>query len=154
MSKDSASLEEGHIRLNNKQRLFARFSSLILVDLTVLNFLNEYWSQLTIDTFSSSFLAAIMLQFLLVGTFKLEHIVAEYFKSMGSRAAKFYRLICTYLILVVSKFVMLGAINFVLGDAIHFAGPYHGVATFVVVVIAIVVVEKNFLRILTSLEET
>jgi hypothetical protein len=41
MSKDSASLEEGHIRLNNKQRLFARFSSLILVDLTVLNFLNE-----------------------------------------------------------------------------------------------------------------
>ena len=95
-----------------------------------------------------------MLQFLLVGTFKLEHIVAEYFKSMGLRAAKFYRLICTYLILVVSKFVMLGAINFVLGDAINFAGPYHGVATFVVVVIAIVVVEKNFLRILTSLEET
>jgi hypothetical protein len=154
MNKDSANLEEGHIHLNNKQRLYARFSSLILVDLTVLNFLNEYWSKLTIDSFTTSFLAAIMLQLLLVGTFKLEHVVAEHFKAMGSRAAKIYRAICTYLILVLSKFVMLAAIDFVLGDSIHFEGPHHGVVAFVVVVIAIIVVERNFLRILVYLEES
>lgn len=153
MSKNSTDLEQGHVHLNNKQRLFARFSSFILVDLAVLNFINEYWDQVTIDSFTTSFLAAVMLQFLLVGTFKLEHIVAEYFKAMESRAGQIYRGICTYLILVLSKFVMLGAIDFVFGDKIIFAGPYHGVITFVVVVIAIVVVERNFLRILAYLEE-
>jgi hypothetical protein len=46
-----------------------------------------------------------------------------------------------------------GAIDFVFGDAVIFAGPYHGVVTFVVVVIAIVVVERNFLRVLAYLEK-
>lgn len=42
----------------------------------------------------------------MVGTFKLEHVVAEYFKAMESRAGTIYRGICTYFILVVSKLVM------------------------------------------------
>ncbi len=143
---DIADLEPGHLHLNNRQRLFIRYVSFILVDLTVLNFFAEYWDLVSIDSFTASFIAAIILQVLLIGTFKLEHATAEYFKAMDSKAAKYYRVFCAWLILFLSKFVMLGAIEFLLGDDLSFAGPLHGVVAFITVVIAIVIAKKMLLQ--------
>lgn len=147
MSTEAAVADDGGIFLNDKQRVFVRFTIAILVDLTVLNFFVEYWEYVTIDSFTMSFLAAIILQFLLFGTLKFEHWVASHFKKMSGKSAKIYRGICTYLILVLSKFVMLGVIDLILGDHVLFTGPFHGVVAFVVVVIAIVIAEQVFTKI-------
>jgi NADH:ubiquinone oxidoreductase subunit K len=52
-----------------------------------------------------------------------------------------YRGITTYLILVVSKFVMLEAINLAFGARVQFVGRWHGLVPFVAVIIAIIVAE-------------
>ena len=150
---ETNNLESGHLHLNNRQRLFVRFTSFILVDLTVLNFFAEYWHLVEIDSFTVSFFAAIVLQVLLVATFKLEHLTAEYFKAMESKAAGVYRVLSAWLILFLSKFVMLGVIEFLLGDAIKFEGPLHGVVAFIAVVIGMVVAEKLLLQVVWQLEE-
>ena len=42
---------------------------------------------------------------------------------------------------------MLGAIDRVLGDAVHFAGAMHGVLAFLVVVVAMLAAEELLIRI-------
>ena len=53
---------------SGRQRLFSRYAIAILVDLVVLNLFAEYSSRVTIDTFTTSLLAAILLQLLLQAT--------------------------------------------------------------------------------------
>ena len=50
---------------NTPQRLFVGYTLAVLVDLTVLNFYDEYWDFVTIDSFTISFAAALLLQLLL-----------------------------------------------------------------------------------------
>lgn len=141
MSGDTAPQDIDGVHLNERQRIVVRYTLATLVDLAVLNFYAEHWQYVTIDSFTISFLAAIILQLLLMGTLKLEHTVAGYFKAKPGTAAKVYRGISTYLILLISKFVMLGIIDFLFGDALLFGGPLHGVIAFIVVVLSIVIAE-------------
>ncbi|CAH0529853.1 hypothetical protein [Vibrio hippocampi] len=126
---------------NTPQRLFVGYTLAVLVDLTVLNLYNEFWSYVTISSFSVSLMAAILLQLLLKLSINLEHRVAAYFKTKPGKAPKVYRAIITYIILVGSKFVMLEAINIAFGDLVQFTGPIHGVVAFFSVVITILVAE-------------
>jgi len=45
----------------NRQRLFVRYLMATLIDLLVLNLFAEYWHKVSIDTFTTSLLAAILL---------------------------------------------------------------------------------------------
>ena len=47
---------------SDNQRLFMRYFTAILIDLTVLNLFDEYWDAVTISSFTVSLLAAIVLQ--------------------------------------------------------------------------------------------
>ena len=73
------------------QQLFIRYTLAVLVDLTVLNLFNEYWSFVYIEFFSISLLTAILLQFLLQVTIAIEHRVAGYFKTKTGLRAKVLR---------------------------------------------------------------
>ncbi|KIF51179.1 hypothetical protein [Vibrio owensii] len=126
---------------NTPQRLFVGYTLAVLVDLTVLNFYDEYWDFVTIDSFTISFAAALLLQLLLKLSIKAEHKIAEYFKSKQGTAPKIYRGISTYVILVGSKFVMLEAINILFGDKVDFSGPWNGVVAFFAVVFTILISE-------------
>ena len=130
----------------NSQRMFVRYLMAVLIDLTVLNLFDEYWEHVTIDSFSVSILAAVLLQVLLRATLALEHRVAVYFSTRPGRSAKVMRYLSAWLILFGSKFVMLGAIDRVFGDAVHFSGPLHGVIAFIVVVIAMLAAEELAVR--------
>ena len=130
----------------NSQRLFARYLMAILIDLTVINLFDEYWQHVSIDSFTISILAALLLQVLLKATLALEHRVAVYFNRMSGAMARFLRIFCAWLILFGSKFVMLGAINFAFGDGVQFTGPLHGVVAFIVVVVAILGAEELIMR--------
>ena len=131
----------------NRQRLYVRYVVGTLVDLTVLNLFDEHWNLVAVSSFSISILAAMLLQALLKATIALEHQVAVFFGARPGVVAKIMRFFSAWLILFGSKFVMLGAINYAFGDAVHFTGPVHGVVAFIVVVVVMLVAEELMLRL-------
>lgn len=130
----------------NSQRLFVRYLMATLIDLTVLNLFAEYWQHVSLNSFTVSIFAAILLQILLKATLALEHRVAGYFKAKPGGTAKFLRIFTAWLILFGSKFVMLGAIDFAFGDDVAFGGPLHGVVPFIVVVVVMLAAEELAVR--------
>jgi len=140
--------------MNNSQKLFVRYLVAVLIDLTVLNLFDEFWALVTVDPFSVSVLAAILLQVLLKATLVLEHKVAAWFNAKSGGFARFMRYFTAWLILFGSKFVMLGAIDFAFGDDVLFMGPLHGVVSFIVVVMVMLVAEEVAVRIYRRLGRT
>ncbi|MEZ9060714.1 hypothetical protein AB4323_05795 [Vibrio sp. 10N.261.52.C11] len=134
---------------NTPQRLFVGYTLAVLVDLVVLNFFDEYWDFVNIESFTISLIAALLLK-LSIG---LEHKIAEHFKSKPGTAPKVYRAITTYIILVGSKFVMLEAINLLFGDKVSFTGPWGGVVAFFAVVFTILVAEVIVSKIYFALDD-
>ena len=133
--------------VSSGQRLFVRYLLAVLIDLTILNLFDEFWALVSIDPFSVSVLAAVLLQVLLKATLVLEHKVAGYFNSKSGGFARFMRYFTAWLILFGSKFVMLGAIDFAFGDDVVFTGPLHGVVSFIVVVVVMLAAEEAAVRI-------
>ena len=131
----------------NSQKMFVRYLTAILIDLTVLNLFDEYWKHVAIDSFTVSILAAVLLQLLLKMTLALEHRVAVYFDAKSGGFARFMRYLSAWLILFGSKFVMLGAIDLAFGDEVLFSGPLHGVVAFIVVVVAMLAAEELTVRL-------
>jgi len=137
-----------------KELLFIGYTLAVLVDLTVINFFDEYWDFVTIDSFTISLLAAVLMQVLLKLTFALEHSVAGFFAKREGTRPKVMRGITTYLILVISKFVILGIVNLVFGDEVLFTGPWHGVFAFVVLIIAMLAAEFLVATVYRKLKDT
>jgi len=129
------------------QRIFTRYTLAILLDLTVLNLFNEYWSYVSISDFSISLLAAILLQLLLQITIKIEHYIANYFKKIQGLKAKILRVLSTWLILFISKLAILELITIAFEDKVVFSGAIHGLVAFIIVVLAIILTEETFIRI-------
>jgi len=138
--------------INNSQRLFVRYLVAVLIDLTVLNLFDEFWELVTVDPFSVSVLAAILLQVLLKATLVLEHKVAGWFSAKSGSFARFMRFFTAWLILFGSKFAMLGAIDFAFGDDVLFTGPLHGVVSFIIVVMVMLAAEEIAVRIYRRLD--
>ncbi|WOJ96324.1 hypothetical protein R0137_13855 [Congregibacter brevis] len=113
----------------------------------VINLFAEYWSRVTIDSFSTSLIAAVLLQLLLQATLALEHRVGGWFDDRSGFHWSFLRYFSAWLILFGSKFVMLGAVDRVLGEGIHFAGAMHGVVAFILVVVGMLAAEELVTRI-------
>ena len=137
--------------ISPKQQVFLKYLTFTLVDLTVLNFFAEYWDKVTITSFGVSLFVAIILQVLLKMTLNLEHKIGDYFSSHDSLKMKISRIFSTWFILFASKFVMLGVLQFVFGDAIVFSGAYHGVVAFIILVVVILLVEYLINRLYESL---
>jgi hypothetical protein len=130
---------------STRQRFFLRYLMFILIDLVVLNLLAEYWDKVELTSFTVSLFAAILLQVLLKLTMQLEHQVAGYFKKKSGHSAKVMRVLATWSVLLVSKLIMLAAIDLLFGDALMFHGPHH-ILVFIIVVVAILVAEELVAR--------
>lgn len=137
--------------INNKQRLYLRYFTAILIDLTVLNLFDEYWDLVEINSFTISLFAAIMLQVLLVITLKIEHKIGDFFKKKKGFWAKFMRIFSAWLVLFGSKFVILEALSFAFGDEVQFKGPFHGIVAFIVVIVVMLLTEAVSTKITKSL---
>ena len=130
----------------NRQRLFMRYFTAILIDLVVLNLFVEYSGMVFVDTFTTSLLAAIVLQVLLKLTIVCEHKVLDWFKGRAGAWMTFLKFFCAWLILFGSKFVILEALAQVFGDNVRFDGRWHGIITLIVVVVVMLVVEELIVR--------
>ena len=125
-----------------RQRIFTRYLVAILVDLLVLNLFAEYWQRVEVSSFSVTLLAAVIMQLLLQATFVIEHVVAARFAGREGIQWQALRWISAWLILFLSKLIMLWSINLALGDSIRFLGPHHGVLAFITVIVAMVSAEE------------
>ena len=65
---------------------------------------------------------------------------------MESKWAGVLRIITAWIILFVSKFIILGAINYLFGDDIVFSGPLHGVVAFIIVIVVMLVAEQLIIK--------
>jgi hypothetical protein len=148
---DSIRKNEHAGSFSRRQQLFVRYILFILIDLAVLNLFNEFWAYVSITYFSISLLAVLLLQILLQLTIAIEHRVAKYFIEKQGLKAKVHRALSTWLILFISKLVILQAINYAFGESVLFGGPLHGVIAFIIVVITIIMAEQFFLRLYRSL---
>jgi len=136
---------------SNRQRLFMKYTFFVLIDLTVLNFFNQYWDYVDIEDFSISLLTAMLLQVLLQVTIAIEHRVASFFKGSPGLMPKIARILATWAILFGSKLIILEVIMLAFGSSVQFTGPIHGLVAFIIVVIALIVVEQVFLKIYRAL---
>ena len=132
--------------LSTRQRLFLRYFTAILVDLTILNLLAEYWEMVELDSFTVSLFAAVLLQVLLKLTLLIEHRISAYFKTKEGARARVLHFLLAWAVLFGSKLVILAAIDFAFGDWLRFGGPFHGVVAFIGVVVAMLVVEEGIVR--------
>lgn len=132
---------------SNRQRLFVLYFTGTLIDLVVLNLFAEYSGKVTVTSFTMSLLAAVLLQLLLKLTIALEHRVAAFFNSKSGALMKFLRFFGAWLILFGSKFVILEALSFALGDSVRFSGAFHGIVWLVLVVVTMLVAEELVTRL-------
>lgn len=136
---------------NTRQRLFTRYLLAVLVDLVILNLFAQFHERVTIENFSVSLLAAVLLQLLLQATLSLEHLVGGWFSGREGISWRAGRVFSAWLILFGSKFLMLGVIERVMGDAVHFAGPMHGAGAFILVIVAMLAAEEALMRLYRAL---
>lgn len=139
---------------SNKQRLFMRYFTAILIDLVVLNMFVEYSDNVTIDSFTISLLAAVLLQILLKLTIAVEHRVADFFKGRSGGLMKFLRFFFAWLVLFGSKFVILEAITFAFGDKVRFDGALHGIVTLILVIVTMLIAEEAVVRLYRRLGDS
>jgi hypothetical protein len=136
-----------------KQGLFLRYFTAVLVDLVVLNLFVEFWSYVTIDSFTISLLAAAVLQLLLKLTIVAEHKVAAFFSARPGSFNRFMRFFGAWLILFGSKFVILEALDFAFGASVDFSGPFNGLLALIVVVVAMLAAEAALVKFYRRLGE-
>ena len=135
------------------QQLFFRYMFLILVDLTILNLYAEFFENVYVASFSLSLAAAILLQFMLQITISLEHKVSKYFKAKEGLQAKVLRGLSVWGILFFSKLLILEALSFVFTEGIVFTGRVHGIISFVIVIVSMIIAEQLMRYIYMSLGE-
>jgi len=133
------------------QQKFVRYFTAILIDLTVLNFFDEYWGHFKIESFTISLFTAVLLQVLLKLTIAFEHRIANYFKEKTGIKVKIQRLLLTWAIMFGSKFIIMEAVNFAFGDKVVFGGPLHGMAAFIIIVIVMLIAEHAIVKLYHSL---
>jgi hypothetical protein len=138
---------------SNKQRTFIRYYTGFLIDLVVLNLFAEYWGLVSVDSFTTSLWAALLLQVLLKATIWLEHKAMDLFKGKTGGWNTFLKYFIAWLILFGSKFVILEALSQVFGTKVHFGGMWHGVIALIVVVVVMLVAEEVMVRIYRKLAE-
>jgi hypothetical protein len=138
---------------SNRQRLFVRYFTGILIDLVVLNLFVEYSGKVFVDTFTTSLLAAVVLQVLLKLTIAFEHRVMAWFKGRGGGWMTFLKYFVAWLILFGSKFVILEALAQLFGDNLRFDGIYHGIVTLIVVVVVMLLAEEAIVRLYRRLAD-
>jgi hypothetical protein len=101
------------------QARFLSWVSAVLVDIVVLNLFVEFVHTIVIDSFSISILTAVLLKLMVDAVKGLEQSVSAYFAAREGAVWKPVRFLAVWLILFLSKFVILEAVNVVFGDHVE-----------------------------------
>ncbi|KRA84371.1 hypothetical protein [Altererythrobacter sp. Root672] len=130
----------------DRQRLIVHYLCGVLIDLVVLNLFDEFWDSVHVASFSWSLLAAVLMQAFLKGTNAIVHHLAVFFSARQGALMKVLRVFTAWLVLFLSKFVILEAIDMVFGDKVRFEGAMDGLLPLMVVVTVMVIAEEAVVR--------
>jgi hypothetical protein len=130
-----------------RQLIFFSWTKDVLIYVVVLNLFVEYVDKIVIDSFTISILTAILLKALLDLILGLEHRVAHFFETRPGNLSKFLRIMSTWLILFLSKFLILEAVDLVFGDHVELGNFVHVLS----LVIALMVAREAVQRIYVAL---
>ena len=124
----------------------------VLVYVVVLNLFVEFAESVIIDSFVISIFTAVVLKILLDLIVASEHAVGAFFARMEHPAAKLLRLSAMWVILFLSKFVILEVVDIVFGEHVELGG----FLMIVGLVLALMATREIFARIYRALgsEET
>lgn len=123
-------------QFTQSQLLFKELFVGTLIYAVVLGFLNDYTAIVEAKSFSTIFFSSVILQVLTVLAFMLKKYLVAWFKPKTGPVAKAGLFFSVWLVMFLSKFVFIGALNFVLGDYMMVNG-FFGILLVVVLVTAI-----------------
>ena len=129
------------------QARFISWISEVLVDIVVLNLFVEYAHSVVIDSFAISILTALLLKLMVDAVKGLEQGVSAYFATKPGTIWKVLRYAAVWLILFLSKFVILEAVNFVFGDHVELGSFIEIVSIIVAMLAANAVLYSAFQRL-------
>ncbi len=133
--------------ISNRQGLFVRYFTAILIDLVVLNLFAEYSERVVIDSFTITIFAAALLQVLLRLTIALEHKLADFWNAKKGIHFRFMRFFTAWLVLFGSKFVILEALNIAFGNSIVFIGRFDGLLVLIIIIVVMLLAEDLVARL-------
>jgi len=137
------------VTITRRQGIYISWAKDVLIYIVVLNLFVEYAANIVIDSFTISIFTAIVLKILLEIVFKFEHLVGDFFKARPGKVSNFLRIISMWLILFLSKFLILEVIDIIFGEHVEL-GKFLDV---IILVITLMVARELFDRIYLSLGE-
>lgn len=108
--------------LTPRQLAFQEIVIGTLIYSVVLGFFNDYTNIVWAKSFSTIFFAAIILELLTFATFGLKRRTVVWLKSKQHKAHRLLLPLCVWLIMFLSKFVFVWALNVVFGGYIAING--------------------------------
>ena len=139
------STESRVVTVTPAQDRFTSWARDVLVYTLVLNLFVEYWDAIVIDSFTISVLTAVVLKILLDLLTTVEHRV----NAFVSRFSKVLGFVSLWLVLFLSKFVILEVIDIIFGEHVELGG----FLDVVVLVITLMVARELTVRIYLALGE-
>ena len=137
------------VTITRRQEIYISWTKDVLIYILVLNLFVEYAANIVIDSFTISIFTAIVLKILLEIILRFEHLVGDFFKARPGKVSNFLRIISTWLILFLSKFLILEVIDLIFGEHVEL-GKFLDV---IVLVISLMVAREIFDRIYRALGE-
>ena len=147
METDDQNIKE--MTITRRQEIYISWTKDVLIYILVLNLFVEYAANIVIDSFTISIFTAIVLKILLEIVFKFEHLVGDFFKARPGKVSNFLRIISMWLILFLSKFLILEVIDLIFGEHVEL-GKFLDV---IILVISLMVAREIFDRIYRALGE-
>lgn len=121
-----------------KQILFKEVFVGTLIYSVALGFFNDYTSIVIAKSFSTIFLASIVLELLTIAAFWVKKKIVSTFKNKPGAASKFLLIFGVWLVMFSSKFVFVAVVDFIFGENINING-FFGI---LLVVVTVTVVHK------------
>lgn len=118
---------------NQKQLAFKELFTGTLIYAVVLGFFNDYTDIVWAKSFSTIFFASILLEILTYLTFLLKHRIINWLKHRKGAIYRFLMFFSVWLVLFLSKFVFVWAMDFVFGVYISIEG-FFGILLIVILV--------------------
>lgn len=134
---------------NSKQLLFKELFVGTLIYAVVLGFFNDYSSIVYAKSFSTIFYAAIVLQVLTYLAFLLKSKIIAWLKDRKTLLYRMLMFFCHWLVLFLSKFVFIWAIDMIFGNNIDIYG-FFGI---LIVVLCVTITHKLADRVFIKIGE-
>ncbi len=119
--------------LSKKQLIFKELFVGTLIYAVVLGFFNDYTDVVYAKSFSTIFLASVVLELLTYGAFEIKGSIISWLKNKRGTIYRVAMFFSVWLVMFLSKFVFVWVIDLVFGNNMNIAG-FFGILYIVVVV--------------------